>query len=1195
VSDVDYSVRITGSDETKQAFESAARNATDASKMINEQFRNLTQSVDKQTAAIEKLAKRTAGKSNEDLTGAFGVAGNAVIGFGEGLKKYLTVGAITSFVEGAIVEFGKLETIENRLLATRKINKQQIDERIEQFRELSPLVGKSPEELLTNFEKLLNTNERLEGSFARMQMAVKATDTDFDTILNTVNQAVTGGLKLSEVPEYIDRVAHGSQVAGSSIAAAVGAATEAAGKLNIKGKENLDQIADIIAATTPSAGGDPMKAAQRLIDALKELDQQKEQISTYSRFFQDVQNGKSHVKDLFDYIVQDAKPAGQAFDRLFQRDQAGRDFLKDLGDATTSGKLKEAREEARKLPEWEIFKDSYASNIRKLSNAFHDLATTSGEAMNVGKTIGDIADGVTKLTTAVKAWGQLDTDMGASMGKFISALTGKAPGYTGPETGGPGARSTPHRGGIFEQGPGPGSTPQRFSGGGGGGGGPGPGSSWRPDALGMSSWPSSSNIDDRRGQSPSGGGGGGGAQYFTGSGGRDSYSGPGGSVAAATSAIQSANDADVHAMAMRGGGGGGYGGAGEYPWAGAAGMQGGPGGTGPGAGWGPGGGHGGAGYGYGGFRPGVGGYSGGVGGSGGRYRGGGGGGGGGTGPGGGGNTGPGGAPGPSTLPWPSSAPAGRITGTTTATGYGRAEQMTPHILGGGGGGETYQGSEYLKAQRARFAEELEKNPALKQKLAALIVKENLGAGTGVAESLMNRMAMSGGSIRGGMGLDNPGRSFYGPIRHGIVSWNGSPEQRRAMETIDQTLAGSNRIQGYTDQGSAGDPNYAAGGVGININRERFNNWGGFRGVGYSAQWTAEQQRRVREGGTVDIAGGGGGGWQQTGTLPWPGEAVAGGGGETTPGDARASQVGNYHNIGGRLGANRQAQYEAGQFASKFLPQGYRVEAYSGQREGGNGGPHSYASAIDWRIVGPNGPIGNYQNPENYGIYQSFHQDIHKYLADNHPELAAQHRWGGGFGGQLGRNPATGKDYVYGAMDLMHGDFAGGEGRMAASTWSGGYRGNQPWGNIKTTGGMGDIRKYKYGSGYRAIGMTPGTGTATATAKDDPTAGAIPNKYSIAPQGGGGGGPQTGERSADSPDPDDPKKPDIDEKGDHHTELENVRRQREALSKPIKTTMNVTHPRQHEKAPPPNRHESRIASMSQSRHDRHRHGGDIGYA
>ena len=91
---------------------------------------------------------------------------------------------------------------------------------------------------------------------------------------------------------------------------------------------------------------------------------------------------------------------------------------------------------------------------------------------------------------------------------------------------------------------------------------------------------------------------------------------------------------------------------------------------------------------------------------------------------------------------------------------------------------------------------------------------------------------------------------------------------------------------------------------------------------------------------------------RVGTLPWPGE---GGGGQTAantaaaePGAARAKQVGNYVNTSGRLGAMRNGKYRKPvSIASQFLPPGYRVEAYSGQREGKNGGPHSgYAAAID---------------------------------------------------------------------------------------------------------------------------------------------------------------------------------------------------------------------------------------------------------
>jgi hypothetical protein len=58
--------------------------------------------------------------------------------------------------------------------------------------------------------------------------------------------------------------------------------------------------------------------------------------------------------------------------------------------------------------------------------------------------------------------------------------------------------------------------------------------------------------------------------------------------------------------------------------------------------------------------------------------------------------------------------------------------------------------------------------------------------------------------------------------------------------IDQALGGSNVVRGYTDQGSAGDPNYIAGGIGVNINRERFNDWG-YPG---SASWREQRQRDI---------------------------------------------------------------------------------------------------------------------------------------------------------------------------------------------------------------------------------------------------------------------------------------------------------------------------------------------------------------
>jgi len=149
------------------------------------------------------------------------------------------------------------------------------------------------------------------------------------------------------------------------------------------------------------------------------------------------------------------------------------------------------------------------------------------------------------------------------------------------------------------------------------------------------------------------------------------------------------------------------------------------------------------------------------------------------------------------------------------------------------------------------------------------------------------------------------------------------------------------------------------------------------------------------------------------------------------GDERLKVVGNY-----RLGddSRRQALVAAATAASKNLPPGWRVEAFSGQRDGRGQGPHSHSGAIDFRIIkpGPNGGevmLDNYQNPKTFAAYEKFAQDTHAELLKTNPKLAAQHRFGGYFSGQLGPGG------TYGAMDTMHQDFGGGDSRMAAGKWA----------------------------------------------------------------------------------------------------------------------------------------------------------------
>jgi len=167
------------------------------------------------------------------------------------------------------------------------------------------------------------------------------------------------------------------------------------------------------------------------------------------------------------------------------------------------------------------------------------------------------------------------------------------------------------------------------------------------------------------------------------------------------------------------------------------------------------------------------------------------------------------------------------------------------------------GARYLAERRAAFRKELDENPRTRELLGALTSAENPGAGPAVIESLMNRtMLVNEDRAKRGlppltlhdMMVGHPsiggGKSFYGPMRTGAVNAHLNKMRTnpafaaRMYELQRQALSGSNTIRGHTDQGSAGDPNYHSGGVGVNINRERFNDWG-YRG---SRQFRERLQR-----------------------------------------------------------------------------------------------------------------------------------------------------------------------------------------------------------------------------------------------------------------------------------------------------------------------------------------------------------------
>jgi hypothetical protein len=155
-------------------------------------------------------------------------------------------------------------------------------------------------------------------------------------------------------------------------------------------------------------------------------------------------------------------------------------------------------------------------------------------------------------------------------------------------------------------------------------------------------------------------------------------------------------------------------------------------------------------------------------------------------------------------------------------------------------------SGYLRNERSKFRDEISASPRLRAAVAAMLATENSTDPIGPVESLMNRAAMTGRSLQS---MLSP--SFYGPMRTGayqraLRQLQANPASMgRYNAAIDMALNGSNVLGGATDQGSGRDPNAGWRGGRVLRSGEVYNDWGGYRGHGYSRMWRERQQRQVQ--------------------------------------------------------------------------------------------------------------------------------------------------------------------------------------------------------------------------------------------------------------------------------------------------------------------------------------------------------------
>jgi hypothetical protein len=358
-------------------------------------------------------------------------------------------------------------------------------------------------------------------------------------------------------------------------------------------------------------------------------------------------------------------------------------------------------------------------------------------------------------------------------------------------------------------------------------------------------------------------------------------------------------------------------------------------------------------------------------------------------------------------------------GTDPASDTGPAEDIETAIKRGyltqTGGGAGSNSS--LAGQRARFAEELKNNPALREKVLRISAGENLdnNANRAVFESAMNRASMMNTSLAFEMRRTSEGGYYAG------YKDNMSAADRKIAEgNLAAALGGSN-VSNYATENASGSwgEKRMSGGMFTKVyqsgqkgNVELFGipTGPGARGYDRYAAWKAKSQA-----GTITTEG------TPAGTTAGAATSVQAAvrAGQSIDASGNVVEGGPQGEV--RLGEKGAHGYSRGgvqteawlidtvRQGSKALPEGYRAEVISSVDPRDTGTKwHPTGRAIDIQIYDKEGNkvknVGMKEGSREYAIYENMALAARQYANQKYPDKTFT--WGGHF------NSGT-------AYDLMH--------------------------------------------------------------------------------------------------------------------------------------------------------------------------------
>jgi len=299
------------------------------------------------------------------------------------------------------------------------------------------------------------------------------------------------------------------------------------------------------------------------------------------------------------------------------------------------------------------------------------------------------------------------------------------------------------------------------------------------------------------------------------------------------------------------------------------------------------------------------------------------------------------------------------------------------------------GNQWIAQQRAALMDEVNRDPALRDRISAVLAHETHGdqiGAQGVMETMINRaMRLGHKSLWTTISKET---GFYGPVNRNEVGPPTAQDKKIGYEAIRRVAGGSNITDFRDDQGTNkyGQPEVPKEGSGVT----RIGDAGPGRGEhfyysGPAARAFAERMRR---------------GAATTPTTPTTAGSVgtqAGAAGARLGGEIRLGEAGAH---GYRRGGVQTQEWlvDTVRQASRVLPPGYRAEVISSVDPRSTGTPwHPSGRAIDIQIYDEKGnkvPYTGDRSVAGYSLYARMAAFAKAYQQKNYPN--EQFIWGGHF-------------------------------------------------------------------------------------------------------------------------------------------------------------------------------------------------------